>query len=237
MRFSTWLALAALVLVTGCAQPLKKQAFNKVGAQHIKTIAVSQSQNQDSYEAVVLGHPGMSFGLIGGLVAAADIQAKSNRLTAAIDPKETRLQERLAAGLAKSLGQGGYETQVVTVAKGTELDQAAAEIAKRGVKTDGVLLVESVGRYIAAGPSTDYFPFVAVKVRSIDGKSGQTLYEDTLTYGYANANSQTVHFASDPSFRFASIEALTAEPEKTRQGLYAGIDAIVAQIAQDLKRD
>lgn len=237
MRFGSYLALIALVVVTGCAQQPKKLAFNKVGAQHIKTVVVTRSPNQETYEAAVLGHPGMSFGLVGGLIAAADIQAKSNRLTAAIDAAETRLQERTASLLSDAMAKAGYDTKIVPVTKRAGLDQAALEIVNSGVQTDSVLLVETVGSYLAAGPSTDYFPFVVVRVRSVDSKSGKTLYEDTLTYGYAMSNTQTVHFASDATYRFRSIEALTADPKKTRQGLYAGVEAIVAQIAQDMARD
>jgi hypothetical protein len=73
---------------------INKQAFNKDASVAIKAVAISQPQIQDEYETVILGHPGTSFGLIGGLTATADMQSKTNQLTAVIDPKELRLQER-----------------------------------------------------------------------------------------------------------------------------------------------
>jgi len=228
-------ALAFAAVVTGCAvQPLPRQAFNAAAASHIKTVVVTQAPNQESYEAAVLGHPGMSFGLIGGLVAAADIQAKSSKLTAAIGPSETRLQERFAQRLAERLRETGYEVQLAPVPKDAKEDEALA--AARQTRTgDAVLLVNLVGAYWAAGPSTDYFPRLLVKVKELDA-AGKTIYEDTFTYGYAVANAQTVHLASDQKYRFKDIDVLVADPALTRDGLFEGIEAVVSQIANDLKK-
>lgn len=222
------------VLVAGCAQ-LPKQAFNKEAAASIKTVVIAQPQDQDSYEAAVLGHPAASFGLIGGLVAAADIQAKSNRLTAAIDVKETRLQERFVKKLRESVLSAGYETSVITISTSSTEEQALGLLRQTGA--DAALIVRVVGRYWAAGPSTDYLPSIFVTVKKVNLKSSDILYQDAFSYGYAAPQMKSVHFASDTIYRFPDIEALTADPEKTRQGLLRGIDAIVAQIAADLKRN
>ena len=61
MSLKNWSLVCILVVLTGCGAPLKKQAFNKEMAGAIKTVTVTQSPNQDVYEAVVLGHPGMGF--------------------------------------------------------------------------------------------------------------------------------------------------------------------------------
>jgi hypothetical protein len=228
-------AVATVAIMAGCAvQPLPRQAFNAAAASHVKTIVVTQSPNQDSYEAAVLGHPGMSFGLIGGLVAAADISAKSEKLTKAIGATETKLQERMANRLAERLREQGYEVHVASVPKDAKEDQAFAS-ARQGRSSDAVLLVNVVGAYWAAGPSTDYFPRLLVKVKELD-TSGKTLYEDTFTYGYAMANAQTVHLASDPKYRFKDIDTLIADPDTTRNGLFEGVDAVSAQVATDLKK-
>jgi len=229
-------AIAALALLAGCAQAPKKQAFNRDAATHIKSIVLTQAPNQDSYEAAVLGHPGMSFGLIGGLIAAADMQAKSSKLSAAIDPTLTRLQDRFSERLSENLARAGYQTQVVVLPKDTKEEQIVT-VARQKASGDAVLAVGLIGAYWAAGPSSDYFPRLLVRVRQIEAASGNTLYEDTFTYGYANPQAQTIHLASDAQYRFADIDALVADPDKTRQGWYAGLDAIAAQIAADLKKN
>jgi hypothetical protein len=235
MRLTMWMAIGLTVLAAGCAAP-KKQAFNRDAAVGYKTMAITQNTNKEFYEAGMLGHPGAAFGLIGGLIAAADIQSKSNRLTESLKPHETKLQERLSEKLKAGLNQVGYESSVVVLAPETT-DEQILEAAKKKAGTDTVLAIGVVGKYLAAGPSTDYLPYVLVKAPAMETKTGNTLYEDTFTYGYTFPHTKTVHLPSDPKYRFANIDALVAEPEKTRQGLIDGLDAIVMQIVADLKKN
>jgi PBP1b-binding outer membrane lipoprotein LpoB len=229
------IVLVSVLFASGCAQ-MNKQAFNKDANVSLKSIAISQPQIQDEYETVVLGHPGMSFGLVGALVAAADMQSKTNQLTAVIEPKELRLQDRFVTKLSENLKKAGYTTQVVPLPKEVNDDQAVDYVKKNAV-TDAVLAVKVRGSYLAAGPSSDYFPYIFVNVKKMHAQTGAILYEDNFTYGYTMQNMQTVHFASDSSYRFATIDILTADPAKTRQALIAGIDSIVEQIALDLKKN
>lgn len=231
-----WIGAAAVVLASGCAQ-MPKQAFNREAATHVHMLVIARSANQDSYEANVLGHPAMSFGLIGGLIAAADMQAKSSQLTKAIDPAETRLQDRFTDMLADALGKAGYETKVVLVPTGTKDGDVMPFVVKQDTKADAMVALGVYGGYWAAGPSTDYQPRLAAVVKVYDLRDGTLLYQDTITYDYPLAQSKSVHFASQPKYRFASIGTLTEDPALTRAGLIDGIDALVEQIATDLKRN
>jgi hypothetical protein len=225
---------ALVVFMTGCAQ-VPRQAFNAKAAAAIRKVVVAQQENQTEYQTNILGHPGMSFGLVGALVAAADMQAKTTKLTTAIDPKETRVQERFSERLKTRLEQAGYETTLLVVPRGTTPEQALAT-AKQQAQADAVMMVDLYAGYWAAGPSTDYFPRMLAKVKAFDARSDQVLYEDSISYGYAMPQMQTVHLASDPAYRFASVDVLIADPAKTRLGLYAGLDALAEQIANDLKK-
>jgi len=235
MRFGRLGAvLVSVVLVTGCAQ-MNKQAFNNQANVSLKSLAISQPRIQDEYETIVLGHPGMSFGLIGGLIAAADMQSKTNKLTAVIEPKELKLQERFTSKLAENLTKVGYTTEVVNIPKDVGDDQVV-NFVKKNASTDAIITLKVRGSYMAAGPSTDYLPYIFINAK-MHAKTGEILYEDNFTYGYAAQNMKSVHFASDPSYRFNTIDNLTADPAKTRESLIAGIDGIVDQIVLDLKRN
>jgi len=227
------LAVAA-ALLAGCAQ-VPRQAFNAAGAANIHKIVVTRAQNQDEYDVNMVGHPGVSFGLIGGLIAAADLQSKTTDLTKAIDPKETRLQERFADMLSTQLKTDGYDTEVIVLPKDSKEEQALS-LGKQRPGCDAVLFVDMRAGYWAAGPSTDYFPRIIAKVKAVDTKSDKVLYEDTITYGYAMPRVQTVHLASPPEYRFKDVPTLTADPAKTREGLYQGVDAVAHQIVADLKK-
>jgi hypothetical protein len=229
------LAIFLLASLIGCAAPLKKQAFNSESATSIKTVALAHNINQDQYGATVLAHPGMSFGLIGGLVAAADMQNKSNKLTAALNVQETRAQERFGLLLQEKLNAAGYQTNIVVLNKDTKDEQVFDQIVTRRESKDAILSVLLTASYIAAGPGSDYFPHVLARVKKVGGLRGDVLYEDTFTYGYT-LPTQTVHMASAEKYRFANIDVLIADPEKARQGLFEGLEAISAQIAADLKK-
>jgi hypothetical protein len=231
LRRSVVVVLAALV--AGCA-PMPKQAFNREASSHIKSIAITRQPNQDKYEAAVIGHPGVSFGLIGGLIAAADITAKSNKLTSAIGTDETRLQERFADDLAQALTAAGYQVTVVPVEKDADVAKASAAVRAHG-KYDAMLHANLIGGYWAAGPASNYVPRVLAVVKLHDLGRDRTLFEDLFTYGYAQPQAKSIHLAAESRYAYANIDALVADPPTTRQGLFDGLRAVAAQIAADLK--
>jgi hypothetical protein len=236
MRLFELIAATALAMLLGACGEMPKQAFNRDAAKHVRTVIVTRNDNQPAYEAVLLAHPGASFGLIGGLVAAADMQMKSKRLSTAIDPLETRIQERFSDCLRDSLSRVGYTANVVVIPLSVKGDDVLP-YAKKNATGDAVLIVNMSAAYWAAGPTSDYFPRLTVSVKLVDLLAGGTVYQDTLTYGYVQGQGKTVHFPSDQKYRFADMTALTDDPGLTREGLYRGMDAIANQIAEDLKRE
>lgn len=228
-----FLVLMAFVF-GGCVQ-IPRQAYNSVAAVHIKSVLVTTKPNQERYEAIVMAHPGASFGLIGGLIAAADMHSKSTRLTGAIDPLAVRLQERFADELSRKLKEAGYEPEVVSVANDVKLDDVLP-VALNGRSADAVLGVDVTGSFLAAGPTSDYFPRVIARVRKWDSRTRAVIYEDTISYGFSVAQSQMIQLASNEKYRFRDIDALVGDPVVTRSALIDALPAIAAQIAADLKR-
>lgn len=228
--------LGLIVFLTGCGTPIERHAFNKESAQKLKTFDLAKNTQPETYNVNIIAHPGMSFGLIGGLIAAADLSSKSTTLTNALDPKETQLKERLAATLRSNLEQLGYITKIVnTSSTGTAKETLAT--LQPSSQSDAILITELNIGYIAAGVSTPYQPYLSVNALLSDSKTGQILYQDTITYGYTFQNSESVHLNADPKFSFSNMEALTKEKDTAREALFKGIEAISAQISNDLKRN
>lgn len=226
--------VAAAVLSAGCAN-VQKKAFNKEAAAHVQRVAVAEQSGKESYSINIVAHPGVNFGLIGGLVAAADLSSKSDTLTAALDPQQTAIRQRITRKLADSLQTNGYETKVMTLAEGVEAKRAF-ESVRSNLKEDALVSLDVQAGYVAAGPGSDYLPYMRVEVLQTDVKSGDVLYQDTITYGYTFENAKTVHLTSSPQYRFKDMDDLKARTALVREGLYAGLDLIVAQISSDLKR-
>lgn len=235
MRFKTVLGAAVCALVlAGCAN-VQKKAFNKEAASHVNRVAVTERAGKESYMVNIVAHPGMNFGLIGGLVAAADLSSKSDRLTSTLDPEKTALQKLVAHKLADHLKAQGYETSVIPLAEGVEGKQAFSTM-RSSLQEDALLALDLRAGYVAAGPDSEYLPYVEVAVLHTDVKSGETLYQDTISYGYGFGHAKTIHLTSDPKYRFKNMDDLAARAELVREGLHAGVELIASQIAADLKR-
>lgn len=226
-------ALAALVLA-GCANTPRK-AFNREGAAQIKTVAVVQRSAKESYNVNIVAHPGINFGLVGGLVAAADLSSKSTKLTAALDPAQTELQKKLTARVVEKLTSAGYVASALSVPPTTD-DGKAFEAVRGKLSADVLVDLDISGGYTAAGPDTEYLPFLRVAILGKEAKSGNTLYQDLITYGYTHQGLKSVHLESDTSYRFKNLDDLLARSEQARQGLLAGIDLVATQVANDLRR-
>ncbi|RZI79800.1 MAG: hypothetical protein EOP38_24425 [Rubrivivax sp.] len=235
MRTVVVAGLAALMLALGGCANVQKKAFNKEAASHVQRVAVAEQAGKETYSINIIAHPGMNFGLLGGLVAAADLSSKSSTLTAALKPEQTAIRQRMARKLAESLKTGGYETQVMPLAEGVEFKRAFDSV-RANLKDDALVTLDIQAGYVAAGPGSDYLPFVRVEVLHTEAKSGDLLYQDTITYGYTFENAKTVHLTSPAQYRFKNMDDLTARTDLAREGLYAGLDLIVAQISSDLKR-
>lgn len=235
MRTVVVAGMAALVLMLGGCANVQKKAYNKEAATHVQRVAVAEQAGKESYTINIIAHPGMNFGLLGGLVAAADLSSKSDTLTTALDPQQTALRQRMSKKLADSLKTNGYETNVMALAEGVEAKKAFDSV-RSALKDDALVSMDVQAGYVAAGPASDYLPFLRVEVLHTDAKSGDVLYQDTITYGYTFENAKTVHLSSAPQYRFKDMDDLKLRTDLAREGLYAGLDLIVAQISADLKR-
>ena len=229
------LATMAIILMAGCAQ-LPKQAFNKEAATGLKALTVTSRQDEKRYDAVIIAHPGASFGLVGAIVAAADMKAKGDKLTAALDPEKTKVRQLFSKELTKALADGGYTSDVVELAEDVKFDDHATEAKKLSKQPSDAILVAylSDASYAAVGATSDYLPFVGARVKLI-GKDGRILYEDFISYGY-QLNKAAVHLQPQDVYRFKNIDELVASPEKSREGLHIGAHLLAEQIARDLKR-
>lgn len=227
---------AALLLLSGCAT-VSRQAYNKDASQQIKKIAIAEPSDDETIGALIVAHPGQGFGLIGGLIAAADMQAKTTRITAAIDPQKTQLRHRFVTDLSASLNQLGYETEIVQINKGMD-EKKAISALKEKTKSDAVIVADVSSLYIAAAPTTPYVPFVRVKVKAESCSNGKVLYEDTITWGYSFSNdTQTVHLPGGDHYHYDDIGAIEKSADQAREALWNGVNAITAQITNDLKRN
>lgn len=228
--------LVLFLLLSVCAAP--RQAFNKDMARDLRTVAVTDHAIDESFVVWERSKDGAPPIVV--IFLLADYWAKNTRVTTALDPKQTRVQNRLSKRLAEGLTSYGYNAEVITLDQPAGLDDAF-KLASQRSKADAVVAVDVVSRYQQASSKSDYVPLVAVRVKAFETNSGKVLYENGISYGYEYAGAYdpfrsvyAVHLASDPKYRFRSVDDIVKNAELAREGLLAGADAIAAQIAADL---
>lgn len=234
--------LACALVLTGCAQPATRRDFDKDAAKRIRTILLAQSPNQESFATGIpadlpLGFTGTVLDAIVLLVvvtAAVDSRNKTSRLTAAVDPIQTRLQDRFSEMLREGLNALGYEVRIVVLPASGEPDQFLPFLRQQG-PADAALVAQLDGWVGQVKPDHGYYPLVSVRAKGFELASGTVLYEDTFSYGQPDPQSKSRQFPSDAKYRFTDIDAMVADPSKVREGWLAGMRLIADKILADVK--
>ncbi len=144
--------LVLILLLSACAAP--RQAFNKDLARDLRTVAVTDHAKDEYFWVSIVNHPLGIPNLIGALSATADLWAKSAKVTTALDPKQTRVQNRLSKRLAEGLNICGYDAEVITFDEPARLDDAL-KLASQRSKADAVIAVRVDVSYVATSWYSD----------------------------------------------------------------------------------
>src|ERR1700675_1058573 len=107
-----YLLILCAVLSSGCVS-VPNQSYNKAAHGEIKKIGLVKVSNPADYSVNLVHHPGASFGLIGGLIAAEDIDTKSKTFTQQQVDKYIRLGPDLTEALRQALVANGFEVILV----------------------------------------------------------------------------------------------------------------------------
>ncbi len=236
-------ALMVLLLTTGCETVPKKQAFNSQQVSAIKSITIAVREDETKYPAFMMSHPatalGAGFGAIGGAIgggiAESDTNERTARLTAALNPAKTKLRQTFVADLERHLAKEGYQVKRTSFAETLDFN-AAVNAARASNTTDAVLVAYMLWNgYTTPFANEDYEPEIMVDAKLIS-RDGRVLFEDRLTYGFRRLSSTAIHREAPQSHRFKNMEALLANPDKTRTVLVEGARSVAEQLSRELKR-
>ena len=225
------LSLLAMLQLSGCANA-PKQAFNRAAHADIAVIGLLEPDTTGEYAVLNLGHPGMGFGLIGGLVAAADMQSKTNDFTRQMNGRDFDLRKECMAALASELRQAGYTAKIIAVKREKRGFLSTYDALDRDV--DAYLDVSCSAGYVAAGPTAPYLPSVGADVRMIKRTTKEIVYQELFYYGYENRFLKAVSIFADPAYSFPDFLALTRDDARALEGLRNGIPLVVKRLVQDL---
>ena len=233
--------VAALMLfaLTGCVSMPKQQAYNREVHSSLKTIAVLET-HETKPSIWIMNHPGMSFGLIGGLIAAGDMATKQKKLNENFDAAGFQplpyFRERLTAHMTErgyTLVWPNTQVESAKISRGTFGLRKAYTAAQADAQMD--INFGFLG-YAAAG-ATDNSPYrptatMVVRLVSADGK--ENFYTDYFAYNNVFNLNQAVAINADRDYMYPDFDDLAAAGPRSVEGMKLAIDAIATEIARQL---
>lgn len=235
------LSAAIAILATACASMPQQQAYNREAHANIKTIVVLAT-SPTQVQVAMLNNPAASFGLIGGLIAAADHSSKQGRLDSvtarnAFEPLPY-FRERLTQYMAERGYTLVWPSPPVQAAK---VDRGSLGLRKAygpvGQAADAQLDINLpfVGYAAAgAGANSPYRPTVQASVRLVATDGKQNLYTDYFAYNNVFNLAKAVVVDADPAYAYPKFDDLEAAGPNAIEGLRKALDATARQIASQM---
>jgi hypothetical protein len=227
------LALFLTFALGGCAG-VHKQAFNKDANQGLKSIGLLEPAYSGEYFVFNSGHIGQGFGLIGGLIAAADMQSKTNQFTELMKARNFKVSEEFQGILVSELQNLGYSVKIIKVQREKPVFLENYDALDKDV--DAYLDLGIGAGYQCASTAADYIPTVRSGVRLVKKETSEILYQDIISYGYELRRAEAVCIAADQKFFFKTFDDVKKDPDLALQGLKEGVPLVAKRIAQDLTR-
>ena len=232
------ITIAALFL-SACASPVAKIDLTKGSMSQVKTIAVMVAPEPTEYTVLNLGHGGMGFGLIGGLIAAADQSDKQKKLTAKYNAEGVSLTTALATQISSALNNAGYNARVEKGNWVAANNQNTLAFDKIQSDADAVLVVSpTILGFVAAGlavRNNDYLPTISVVTNLIkQGSASAPMYRGFHMTGWELR--QVGWRYTPPKQQFADFAALHDGSKNSSKSLNEAAAMIAATVAADLKQ-
>ena len=238
-HFKSWPVIVIAALLTACASPVPKIDVAKGGMADIITVAVIVPPEPAEYSVMNFGHGGMGFGLIGGLVAAADQADKQKRLALKYKSEGVAVNAELGNRIAAALNAAGYAARIETgnwVNAGNAQTLAFDKIQS---DADAVLVVSpSIVGFVAAGHAVrnnDYLPTLSVVTNLLGrNRTATPLYRGFHMTGWEMKQEGWRYTA--PKRQFSDFASLHDGSKESAQSLSEAASLIAATVATDLRQ-
>jgi hypothetical protein len=182
-----------------------------------------------------VGHPGLGFGLIGGLVAAADTSAKSKEFTALAKQKSVDYVAEYQKDLAQALEKAGYTVKILKVKRDTP-EKLMTSYEGLDDSVDAYLDQRVSSGYMCASAVADYIPSVVSSAKLVKRSTKEIVYQEVISYGYELKYLQAISLPAESKYFFNNYDLLKSDMDKAVAGLRAGFPAVAQQVAADIRK-
>lgn len=241
-QFVLLTAVLSAALLSGCVSAPQRQSLNRAAVPELKSITVLPMRASEP-TVVIMNNPGHQFGLIGVLVAEANMAPKRARLREHLDQAEFDEAVVFRDAFDAALQQRGYSviwpaTLEDGEGKKTKRDiwgqrKAVAAIQDADAQLDinfGFVGYASAG----AADAQPYRPTVTMSVRLLGADGKTKLFQDTFAYNNVFNAPHAVVIDPDQRFVYPDSEDLEEAGVQTAEGLKLAVQAIAEKIAAQL---
>jgi hypothetical protein len=250
-RLSASIVLSSLMLA-GCVTPYQPVPFDRT-ATPVTKISVVENALPAEVGTQKLATTGENMasaaGASGGLIGALVVGVIAGAVEANIEnTQRKKIQDALAsqkfegeaifdAALEEALKGHNYQVETIAIARASTRDMIV--LTPKADAEAGSAVLDAFGLnygYQLVGGSTQWRPFVTMKVRLLDHKDPKKILMDNqITYNPVVKNEVTVSIPVDETYAFQKIEDLEADPVRAAEGLRVALQA-AAKATADLLR-
>ena len=231
--------LLALLLVGsllgGCAAP-KHRPYDPAQRSKIHSIGLLTPAVSDTVAVRMEVHPGESFGVVGMLIAAGDMNGKTGQFTRAAQGKGFVCSKTFEHQLEAGLSTAGYDVKPVRVPRPRGEYEFLTQYPKGDGSVDAYLdLYTDMVGYIAAGGGTPYRPTVYLNVRLVRATDHKVLYQDRIAYNAFGDGNGAITLTAAKGYEYWDFDDLVADPVRALEGLQVAMRATGDELARQLR--
>ena len=225
-------ALVALAMLAGCGA-MPKVDSDRTRLSTIHTVAVIRAPEPKTYTILNMSHPGMMFGLIGGIAAEMDAQSKQETLSKAYREQGVHVTTSLAESIANRLKAAGYDARAEDGPWVEKEGKQTLEFEAIRSDADAVLVAApALVGFVAPHMGSDYYPTITAVATVLGKDRKQKLYVGYHASGWQMTREGWRN--SPAAVTYPNFSDIMADTKASAASLDAAAAAIAASIVQDL---
>jgi hypothetical protein len=227
-------AALACSLLGGCASA-PQQKLDATADLKSKTVVVVPVGMPKNPSINLVSSSAASFGLVGGLIEGGTVKKHMKALTGILADQKFDFHAEVSNEVVQTAQRSAARTLVPSVA-GRDRNKWISPIPVTPGADAYLDVYVTIFGYVASGDMQPYVPSVDLWAR-FTAASGKQLF---LTHILYNPDLDVVHKAKGPkltpdaAYRFASMDAIRADPAKAVAGLQAALSAVANELDSEL---
>lgn len=231
-----FILLLAVVTLSGCGATMvaiKPDAISKV-----KSIALIEAGEPQTYVGNDFGNPGAAFGAIGGIAVAKSSNNAIKSINQVVKKEGFLAGQYLTESLQEELTALGYQVKLIKV-----LREKTFELldSYESVKTEGAdavldVAIKSIG-YATEHPllSPHWRPASVIEISLVSSLNNEKIYTEKFMYGYHNPFMSGTDLDAPKAYHHSNKESMFSDDKLLIEGMQDSVTAVVEAVSQRLQ--